>query len=296
MRKGKVFLCFLILITINTFIFSQIIISPAAIWDPAGIKVSHGVIVEGTIIKVSATIKILKNIRGIKYRGGVDMNVLAKQPFPGQLNSGITIPVKFEWKAVRGRHNLFFRLIIPVKNGRTLVKRLDKTINVVPRIQDPGLNVSLPNTNSIDLCSKNQNTEAKLKLKSFTAQYFHSSKTLVFSYKVLNNSSRCAKELYVSLKCIRPNGQIGIIGNETVRSVKPGGWALKGYERRSFDGAFDYGNRIIFMLYPQGWCYPCDSNPENKCIKLKLEVKAKNIPGNRAEREIKLDLGPIQEE
>ena len=297
MNSGKLFIFSIVMLLGGALLFPQLILGPAAKWHPSGIVLNPNVIIEGTSIEISATIQILKNVRGLKYEGGVDRQVHKKQEFPGQLQAGTTVPVKFNWTVVRGRHNVFFKLILPGTTPRRGIKIINKVINGIPRIQTPGQNTNVQRQPSHiqNPCQINQNVGAVLKIRNFSCQYTAVNNNLIYSYTVFNDSPRCIKEFKFRLAMVHPANALvkRDITNEIIGSEKPGGWALKGNERRSILGNF-FPSELIRKVHPAGWTKACKNNSDHKCLHLYMRVIPHNAPGTGDSEEYIIDLGVIE--
>ena len=298
MKSRNVFFFFMIFLFAVALNFSQELRPESAKWDPAAIGIGQATLVEGTTIEFSATFKILHNVRGLKYEAGVDAAVLQGQNFPGELVAGTAIPVKFKWKAVKGRHSVFFHLILPGTSRLPHIKKLNKTINVVPRMQTPGQDPisQAPAFGEPDLCYGQQTARAKVKIESFSAQYTPANNLVIYSYTIYNDSSRCIRELSLWVRMIYPDGSMrtGLLDNSVIESERPGGWALRSFQRRSLIGSFT-PNSSALGLYPLGWSTPCQTNSPHKCLSLRLLINPKDTPGTGDSKEIRVDVGPIEE-
>jgi hypothetical protein len=215
--------------------------------------------------------------------------VLQGQNFPGELVAGTSMPLKFSWKAVRGRHAVFFRLIMPGTSRRPIVRKLNRTFNVVPRQQTPGLSPLTPaqTLGEPDECYGQQKAPAKVKIEEFSAQYTPANHLVIYSYTIYNDSPRCIRELYLYL---RYEGNDRLADHLLIDSERPGGWALKTYQRRSLIGSFTPTDEAM-KVYPDGWSYPCQKNPQHKCLRLKLDIRPTDPPGSGESKTIWVDVG-----
>ena len=236
MKFGKVIFFIIILMFTTAQIYSQ---GAAAKWDPPVISVSHTKIIAGNTIEVSATIKVLNNVRGLKYKAGIDRYVMKQQTFPGQLNAGTTIPVKFSWTAVRGKHKLFFRLILPGNTPPGTPTKLRKTINVIPRIQTPSTNPNLSMGTNIpqDPCIIiNRQGTNDVVLESLDVVSVANNLATI-NVKIWNNGNRCIKELCLQIRLNEDPYETLLLGSDYF--VPGSKWLLKAGKRVTWVGSIN---------------------------------------------------------